>query len=175
MSDQERIKDSLDRVASVLEARPSQGKSTKSVECELTDGLKVVWRAGEFEFQVDHKKVMGGDETAPSPGAYARGALAACLAMGYAMTFARRVVPFSNLAVRVESDSDAGAAVGVGEEPPGFHALRYYVEVDSSADPKIVQEAIDEADARSTVLQAFIRPVPAQGYFQINSVAEAAD
>jgi uncharacterized OsmC-like protein len=81
--------------------------------------LKAVWRTGDFEFQADMKKVMGGDESAPSPGAYARGSLAACLTIGYAMIFASRDLPVRDIRVRVETDVvarvEARACAAIGD------------------------------------------------------------
>lgn len=175
MTSQDHIRKSMERVASVLEARPDQGKATKAAECELTGGLKAVWRAGDWEFTADMKKVMGGDESAPSPGTYARGSLAACLTVGYAMAFARRSIPVSGIKVRVETDSDAGGALGVEGAGIGFSAIRYYVNVESSADAELVLKVIHEADKVSPILNAFVRPVDAEGHFEVVPVADAVE
>lgn len=169
------IKAAMERVASVLEARPSQGRATSSAACEVVHGLKCECRVGEFSFMADVKTTMGGEDSAPSPGGYARAAVASCLAMGYAAIFARRELAVTSIKVRVETDSDSRGAVGLDPDFAGFHELRYNVDVQSDADPDEIRDAIEAADSCSAVLQSFIRPVPFKREVCVRPVDQAAE
>ena len=169
------IKAAMDRVASVLEARPSQGRATNSAESQVVQGLKCECHVGEFSFTADAKATMGGEDSAPSPGGYARAAVASCLAMGYAAIFARRELAVTSIKVRVETDSDSRGAVCLDPDLAGFHALRYSVAVESSANTDDIRDAIEAADRCSAVLQSFIRPVPVEREISIRPVDQAAE
>ena len=175
MPTQQHIKAALDRVVSVLKSRPSQGFAVKTAQCEIIDGLTAECRVGDFTFTADMSKTLGGSGSAPSPGAYARAGLASCLATGYAMIFAQRQLPVSGVRVKVDSESDARGFFALDNVAAGFQKLIYSVEVDTSADPAEIRDAIDEADRRSSVLRSFANPVPVERQLQVNKVQAALD
>jgi uncharacterized OsmC-like protein len=175
MATPKEIKQAVERAATVLSARPAAGQNTNAVECVLTEGLRADWSTGSYTFTADMKKTLGGDESAPSPGTYARGSLAACLCIGYALVFARRDIPIGNLKVRVETDLDARGTLGVDDIQAGWNQIRYFVDVDSPADPEIVKKAIEEADRNSPILNSFVKPVPVAYQINVNSIADKAE
>ena len=129
MSTQQHIKAALDRVISVLKSRPSQGFAVKTTQCEIIDGLTAECRVGDFTFTADMSKTLVGKGSAPSPGAYARAGVASCLAIGYAMIFARRQLPVSGIRVKVDSESDARGYFALDDVAAGFHKLLYSVDL----------------------------------------------
>jgi uncharacterized OsmC-like protein len=175
MSKQRRIAAALERLSAALKARPSAGQVTGTTVCELRDGLKGHCDASGFNFHVDLDERMGGEGSAPSPGAYARGAVASCLAMNCAMVFAQRDLPFSSIRVQVVADLDAGSGVlALNDDPPGFRALRYLVDVESTADAATIWDATEAACSRSTMLATIARPVPVSGRIRVNEAGVPA-
>ncbi len=162
------IKNAVDRIASKFTADASGSRITNDVECVVQEGLLCTVTADRHQFVVDMPGGMGGEDAGPNPGAYARGALGSCLAIGYAIIFARREVPYSNIRVRVEADLDVRGGLGMDGAEPAFEELRYSVDIDSCADAVEVQKAIDEADANSPILHSFKNPIPVQRTLSIN-------
>jgi uncharacterized OsmC-like protein len=108
----------------------------------------------------------GGTNAGPNPGVLGRGALASCLALGYAMWAARLRVSIDALQVEVQADYDVRGELGVNDEvTPGYGAVRYIVTVESSAPEADVRHLIDTADRYSSYrhsswLRIFTDPVP---------------
>ena len=169
MPTQVRIKSALDRLVSALRVKPGVGQVTRSAVCELGDGLTGECDAVGFSFGVDVGEELGGLNTAPNPGAYGRSAVAACIAIGCAMEFAIRELPQTGIRVTVAADMDVRGGLGVDGVAPGFKKLRYVVEVSSSADPARIRDAINDATAKSTMLQCMARPIPIEGEVRINA------
>jgi hypothetical protein len=92
------------RQSSFCIENPEEGQVTKGAVCELKDGLKVECEAVGFKFSVDVDKGLGGENSAPNPGACGRGAVAGCIAMGCAM----RELPLDGIKVAVDADMDVG-------------------------------------------------------------------
>lgn len=174
MSKQQQIASALERVASALKSHPAAGRVTSSVVCEIHDGLKTRCDASGFSFDVDVDKNKGGEGSAPAPGAYARGAVASCIAMGCAMVFAQRGLPFTSIRVEVAADLDAGSGLlALNDDPPGFRELRYTIDVDSGADAAELRDAAEAVTSRSPILNSIARPVPVKGEIRINEATVA--
>ena len=81
--------------------------------------------------------------------------MGSCLAMGYRLRAARRGVPVRSIRVTVESDSELDGMLRTSSAaPPGFTAIRYHVELDSSAPAEDIEAMVDEADHLSPILDA---------------------
>jgi len=173
MATQQEIKSAMGRVGNIFKNRPSMARLTEKVICEVTDGLRCDIRMDGHSFASDNPVTMGGEDTAPSPGTYARGALGSCLAIGYAMMFASRDIPYTAIRVRVEADFDARGSLGIDGVDPSYEKMRYFVDIESSADAKTIQDALNTADANSPILGSFRNPVPVERSLQISSQVKA--
>lgn len=153
----ERIKQALDRVQSIFTARPEKARSTKGGRATLTAGLQCEYSEDGHTLRADMPEPYGGGGKALSPGGYARAALGMCLAIGYAMRAAQRGVPIRRLEVDVEADIDLRGIFAIAGIPCGYSEIRCSVRVESDAPEEAVLAAIDEADARSPVLDSYQR------------------
>jgi uncharacterized OsmC-like protein len=144
----------LDRAQSIFTAKPEKARVTKHGCATMADGLRGEYVEENWKIPVDMAVPLGGGGTAPSPATYLRASLATCLAMGYAMRAAHRGVPVGAIAVDLEADFDTASLFGLPGAKPGYAEFRYTVRIESDAPEADVQSVIDEADARSPVLQA---------------------
>jgi uncharacterized OsmC-like protein len=174
MASQKEIKAAMDRIASVYKARPSQAQVVRSAVCEVTEGVKCTIQAEGFTFTADMPEPRG-DNTAPTPGTLVRGGLGACLAVGYALAFARHELPWTKLKVEIQADMDMRGTMGIDSVPPEFPRVRYIVRVESPADTAAIREAIEEANSFSPELANFANPIPIEGEVHINEKQMVAD
>ena len=159
MTRTDQLKDTFERNATALAARPSVGVGTARTRVTLRDGLTCDVEDGAWKLVVDMSQKSGGDGRAPDPGVYGRTALGSCLAIGYALWGAKRGITFSKLAVEVQGDYNSGAYHGVVDVPAGYSQMRYIVSVESDAPEADVLAVLDEADAHSPYLDTFTRAV----------------
>ena len=176
MSDATAFKATMTRLEKVLSERPSEGRSTKAVTAEIIEGLKCEIGDGKYSVISDHPPaVWGGGDAGPNPGFYTRTALAACLAHGYVLFCAQNDVPIERISVDVESDVNTASCFNVEGVPSGFTEMRIVVSIESPADPAAVQNAIEQADAGSIVLNTIRNPVPVTREIRLNQQRDAAE
>jgi uncharacterized OsmC-like protein len=141
------IREALERNVKAVGLRPGVGRGTAVTRARLRPGLECEVEEGPWRFVAAMGPKYGGTDAGPNPGVYGRGAVASCLALGYAMWAARLGVPITSLEVTVESDYDVRGELGVAEEvAPGSLALRYEVTVESPASEEEVLRLLDTAD-----------------------------
>jgi uncharacterized OsmC-like protein len=152
-----KIKDSFETIARALEATPASGLGTGITTARLRDGLTCDIESAGFRFVSDLPSTAGGDGRGPTPGMYGRGALAACLAMGYAMRAARAGIVLTDLEVEVQADYDDAPLFGVSDDPAGYSEVRWTVRFTSATPESDVLALLDDADAHSPYLDVFRR------------------
>ncbi len=156
MTDSTKIKQARQRSARLFAKRPSAALSTGRTTVNLTSGLRCAVKENEWELLADQPASRGGESAGPGPSFLGRAALGTCMAQGYAMVFAERNIPFDEINVVVESDSDSRGFLAVdGDVPPGISQTRYLVTVESSADEQELLAAMDHADRHSPWLYNF--------------------
>jgi uncharacterized OsmC-like protein len=169
MVDPRTIKQIFERNVELLTHRPARGLLTFATTARLVDGLRCEIEDGSWRLAADMPAKIGGTETAPSPGALGRGALASCLVIGLSRWAARLGVPLDALEVEVEADVDARGELGMGEEiPPGYGEVRYTISIRSSAPRERVAELIATAERHSPYLDIFGRAVALRGIRHVN-------
>jgi uncharacterized OsmC-like protein len=99
MADQGTIRAIVERTIELLALKPTRGQLTRATRARLASGLRCEIEEGPWKFAADMPAKAGGDDTAPTPGALGRGALASCLTMGIAIWAARLGVPIEALEV----------------------------------------------------------------------------
>jgi len=169
MANPKTIKEAFDRNKKAIELRPSLGQSTALTKVRVRNGTTCEIESGSKKLVCDIGKTEGGNDAGPGPGIFERAALGSCLAMGYAQEAAVMDIPIDSIEVHVESDFDARGQFGLSDDPPGFKVLRYQVMIESPAPEADIQEMIDQADARSPVLDDFKRPIPIEREVEITS------
>lgn len=156
--DQQRMSAALARTESAFGKRPSLAKQDKLTTAVVRDGACCEVAEDNWKFVVDMPEAMGGTAKGPSPGTYARTALAACLAISYSMRAALTGVPIRGVQVELRSDLDLrGIFCGMATVPV-YNGITYAVTVDSDAPEAEIQRVLDEADARCPYLNVFRFP-----------------
>ena len=156
------MKTKFGRTARALTLRPHLARSTAttrvtrragSTACEIDDG--------PWKLVADMDGSMGGEGTAPDPGVFGRGALGACMVMGYEFWAARLGVQLDDVRVIVESDFDARGMYAVDDAvTPGWLAVRCTIEITSPDPPERVAEVVEQANRYSPLMADISRPVP---------------
>jgi uncharacterized OsmC-like protein len=160
----ERIRQSLDQVASHFAAHPEDALSQdKPAVAVLESGLRC--RAsgpGGATLVSDMPPPLGGDGSAPSPGWLLRAALANCDATVIAMRAAQLGIVLQRLEVTVESQSDDRGLVGVADAvPAGPLSVRVRVRIAADrASAHDLHELVHWAEQHSPVSDALRRAVP---------------
>ena len=156
-----RIAAVVTRLEAAVEHRTGFGRATHTSSTTLVDGLRCCSEEGAWSIDTDLPTGLGGSSSAPTPGVLLRAALGSCLAMCYRLRAARRGIPVRSIRVTVESDSEIdGMLRTTSTARPGFTAIRYHVELDTSAPVEDVEAMVDEADQLSPILDAVGRATP---------------
>ena len=152
------LKTVLARNERALQLRPAIGKGTGTTRVRLRQGLTCEIEDGQWKLTAGVSESSGGANEGPDPGTFGRGALGACLAIGYANWAAKLGVPIDAIEVAVEADYDARGSYGLADVPPGYFEVRYRVHIESNAPEKDIQKVLDEADAHSPWIDVYKRP-----------------
>jgi len=158
MANAKSIKGSFERQAKAVGLRPSIGRRTVVSKARVVDGLKCEIEEGPWKLTADLAKEGGGEDQGPTPGVLGRGALGACLAMGYVLWASKFEVPISNIEVEVHTDVDERGRFGFHDEiSPGYQRVRYIVRIESTAPDADIMRVLDMADRHSPYLDNFAR------------------
>jgi uncharacterized OsmC-like protein len=170
------ISDSIERLERALASRPGFGVGTRRSVTTLTDGLRCTTEDGPWRIDADLTDRLGGSDSAPSPSALVRAALGSCMAMSYRLRAAKHGVLLTSVRVTVETDSAlAGMLQPDSGEPPGFGAIRYHVDVESTAQIDDVLRVIDEGDRLSPVLDDLSRATAVERTVEVTTPPTAAE
>jgi uncharacterized OsmC-like protein len=172
MADPKTIKEAFERNQKALQLRPSKAKSTAMTKVRLFDGTTCEVEHKHWKFKVDIGKSEGGNDAGPGPGILERGALGSCLAIAYSQRAAVLGITIDKLEINIESDFDARGMLHLTDDPPGFDALRYNVNIESPESEEKIMQLIEEADKHSPVLDDFKRAIPVEREVNITSTAE---
>ncbi|MEX0661518.1 MAG: OsmC family protein [Balneolaceae bacterium] len=159
MSDPKIIKQAFERNKKAVELRPQIGQKTVTTKVRLVEGTTCEVIHPEWTFKADIGKSEGGNDAGPGPGILQRGALGACLAIGYVQQAAVLGVPIEHIEVTVEAKKDFRGRLGIDDRPPGSQELKYNVLIESSATEDKINKVIEEADRISPVLDDFRRAI----------------
>jgi uncharacterized OsmC-like protein len=175
MNGADHIRTALERNVKAVSLRPGVGRGTARTTASLGPGLACRVVEGDHVLTVGITEKYGGTDAGPNPGVLARGALASCLALGYAMWAARSGLELHALDVEVQADYDVRGELGVDADVrPGYAAVRYVVTVESPASEEEVLEVLDACDRTSSLLDVFSNPVPVRREVRIAPPAGAS-
>lgn len=160
MSDPKTIKKAFERNRKAVELRPKIGRKTVTTKVRLVEGTTCEVVHPEWTFKADIGKTEGGNDKGPGPGILQRGALGACLAIGYVQQAAVMEIPIEHIEVTVEAENDYSGRFGIEDLPPGSQQLKYKVFIESPAGEDEIKKVIEEADRLSPVLDDFKRAIP---------------
>lgn len=126
------------RMLSDPDAATSKITTHGHVGAELTCMVK----EGKHTAVTDLGYGMGGQAAGPSPGFYARTAIAGCVAIGVKMAAARDGLSFRSVDVTVETDFDDLAIFGLGQSTAAPVETHIKIRVDTDADHRIVSDLV---------------------------------
>ena len=168
------IKTALERSVKTLELKPSKGRVTRKATVRLIDGITAEAKDGDWTQTVDMLEMLGGNNTAASPSAFGRMALGSCMAMGYGMWFSRLGVSYDDIEVEVEGDLDFLGILGMDDSiSPTHKEFRVRVNISSPAPREDVEQAVEQADRYSLMLNLIANPTPIKR--ELNLMAPAAE
>ena len=146
-----------------LEERRDRGSTADTpVTATLESGLRCSFTDGtDWSDATDMPVVLGGAGSAPSPGHYLRGAIAACTATAIGMRAAEVGIDIEALTATAASTSDGPAFLGVSEGRVGFLGLTIDIDLAASrASPRQIDELIRYALAHAPVSDSVEHAVP---------------
>ena len=166
------IKTALERNVKAVTLRPSVGQGTAVTSVHLREGLACEVTEGPWTFTAGMTEKYGGTNAGPNPGVLGRGALGACLALGYAMWAARLEVPLASLDVEVHADYDVRGELGADSSVrPGYQAIRYIVSITSPAPHADVVRMVEMADRHSSWRDVIANPGPLNRELRVTTAA----
>lgn len=122
---------------------PSAATSKITTQGHVGEGLACTVREGKFTAVTDLGYGMGGAATGPSPGFYARTAIAGCVAIGVKMAAARDGISLRTVDVTVTTDFDDLAIFGFGDSTAAPVETQILIRVDTDASRQTVSDLID--------------------------------
>ena len=138
------IKSALDRMVDVYQKKPYIAQSTSAITGVVEDGLACRITDGNLTVTADLPEVMGGNDTGPTPGFYARAGLAGCVSMGIKMMGARAGHNFRSVRVHVENDFDDRAIYGLCDTTAAPVETRVGIEIDSDLDDSELRAFVED-------------------------------
>jgi uncharacterized OsmC-like protein len=149
------INAALESISNAIAANPEKARAKgATATARLLEGLRceVTGPKGET-VHTDMPPAMGGSASAPNPGWFLRGAVAACTATVIAQRAARLGIALKLLEVAVETESDHRGILGLDDRvSAGFSAMRVSVRIGADgADPSQLRGLAEWGDAHSPV------------------------
>jgi uncharacterized OsmC-like protein len=115
----------------------------------------------DYTTEADHPAVLCGQDNAPTPVEYVLHALAACLTAGIANIAAARGVTLHSVTSSLEGDMDLRGILGLSKDVRnGFSSIRVGFRITGDAPEAKLQEIVQQACARSAVLDVLSNGVP---------------
>ena len=147
-----------------IAANPEDGKGAFEAVTEWRDGAVAVTKARSFTLETDEPAPLGGTDSAIDPMELLLASLGTCLTIGWVTHANQRGVDFRDLKIKVRAPYDLRGYLGLDESVrPGFTSLEYAVEVDTDADPAVLDEIKAAAEAGSPMFDNILNGTPVTG------------
>lgn len=154
---------------------PPDGQGAFETVTEWRDGAQAVTRARSFTINTDEPTPLGGTDSAIDPMELLLGALGSCLTIGWVTQANLRGVDFRDLKIKVTAPYDLRGYLALDDKVrPGFKRVEYTVDVDSDADPQVLEEIRAAAEASSPMFDNILRPTAVTGTVKRAAAGEAA-
>ena len=134
-----------ERIISLYSRKPNAALSCRRAGGGIREGLKCSVRERDHEAVMDLSKLVGGDETGPTPGFFIRAGLVGCVAIGIKLTAVREGMDLGSIDVDVEMDFDDGAMFGVGANTAAPLETRLTIRIQSPAPQDAVAAMVGRA------------------------------
>lgn len=155
--------DTFEQTKEAIRNDPKLGKGTFSAVTEWVDGSVARTTARSFTIDTDEPTPLGGTDKAIDPMELLLAAVGTCLQIGWVTHANRRGVDFRSLRIETKGDFDLQGYLALDRSlPPGFVKISYQVEVDTDADPAVLEEIRMAAENGSPVAQNVLKGTPIQ-------------
>lgn len=155
--------DTFDQTKEAIRNDPNLGKGSFTTVTEWVDGSMARTTARSFTIETDEPAPLGGTDKAIDPMELLLAAVGGCLQIGWVTHANRRGVDFRSLRIETRGDYDLSGYLALDKSvPPGFLNISYTVEVDTDADPAVLDEIRAAAENGSPVTQNVLRGTPIQ-------------
>jgi len=153
----------FDQTKEAIRNDPKLGQGTFSAVTEWVDGAMARTTARSFTIETDEPAPLGGTDKAIDPMELLLAAVGTCLQIGWVTHANRRGVDFRSLRIETTGDYDLSGYMALDPKvPPGFLNISYTVEVDTDADPAVLEEIRNAAQNGSPVTQNVLQGTPIQ-------------
>ena len=150
--------DTFEQTKEAIRNDPNLGKGTFSTVTEWVDGSLARTTARSFTIETDEPAPLGGTDKAIDPMELLLAAVGTCLQIGWVTHANRRGVDFRSLRIETRGDYDLSGYLAIDRSiPPGFLNISYTVEVDTDADPGVLEEIRAAAENGSPVTQNVLK------------------
>ena len=139
------IRDAQIRYLKALERQPRLARNTYKGVAVIENGFVCNYTQGEHSLVMDMSKTVGGDEKGPSPGFFARAAIAGCVSMGVKQAAIKEGLVINSISVEIEADSADGVSLGFGEESAAPLETRLHIRIESDAPKPKILAMVDRA------------------------------
>jgi uncharacterized OsmC-like protein len=124
-----------------------------------------------YTYGADHPAVLVGQDRGPTPIEFLLHGLAACITAGIGNIAAVRGVTLTSVESRVEGDIDLQGILGLSDKVRnGYEQIRISFEIAGDASPEKLREIVQQACARSAVLDVLTNGV----HVEVSTNAAAA-
>ena len=144
------IKSALDRMVDLYRRKPGVAQSTSRITARVEEGPACRITDGIHEVVADLPEVMGGNDSGPTPGYFARAGIAGYISSGIKMMAARAGHDFSSIEVHIENDFDDRATYGLCDGTAAPIETRVTIKIDSDLDQDSLRAFIEDALERDT-------------------------
>ena len=153
--------DTFEQTKAAISSDPNLGKGAFTTITEWVDGSLARTTARSFTIETDEPAPLGGTDKAIDPMELLLAAVGGCLQIGWVTHANRRGVDFRSLRIETRGDYDLSGYLALDKSiPPGFLNISYTVEVDTDADPAVLEEIRAAAENGSPVAQNVLRGTP---------------
>lgn len=150
--------DTFEQTKDAIRNDPAVGKGTFSAVTEWVDGSLARTTARTFTIETDEPAPLGGTDKAIDPMELLLAAVGTCLQIGWVTHANRRGVEFRSLRIQTDGHYDLSGYLALDPGiPPGFLNISYTVEVDTDAEPAILEEIRAAAENGSPVTQNVLK------------------
>ena len=155
--------DTFEQTKEAIRNDPNLGKGAFTTVTEWVDGSLARTTARSFSIETDEPAPLGGTDKAIDPMELLLAAVGGCLQIGWVTHANRRGVDFRSLRIETRGEYDLSGYLALDKGvPPGFLNISYTVEVDTDADPAVLEEIRAAAENGSPVTQNVLRGTPIQ-------------
>ena len=160
----------MEKTAEHVAANPEDGKGTFETVTTWREGAVSLTKARSFELQADEPQPLGGTDTAIDPMELLLASLGTCLTIGWITRANKRGIEVRDLKVTVRAPYDLRGYLGLSKNVrPGFSGLEYEVDIDTDADPAVLEEIRAETEKGSPMFDNIANATPTAGRVKVTA------